>query len=128
MLCKVGDVEVWRILEICDPFFKPSELYPNAGPDVATVVEFYAPGSVCQRTGQLILPIQGFLLKTTSHIILVDSCVGNGKSVPGTPNWHMRSDNRFMSSLKAAGVGFKDIDYVLCTHLHTDHVGWKNKE
>ncbi len=127
MLCKIGDVEVWRILEICEPFVTPEELYPTAGPDVAAIVESHAPGSICPQSGRLILPIQGFLLKTPTHIILVDSCVGNDKTVPRTPNWHQRSDNRFEHSLKAADVSFVDIDYVLCTHLHTDHVGWNTQ-
>jgi len=127
MLCKVGDIEVWRILEIHAPFMSPQELYPTAGPDVAEIVELHAPGSICRQSGQLILPIQGFLLKTPSHCILVDSCVGNAKTVPGRPAWNNRSDTRFESSLKAAGVNFGDIDYVLCTHLHTDHVGWNTQ-
>lgn len=29
-----------------------------------------------------------------------------------------------MAALTTAGVGVSDIDYVLCTHLHVDHVGW----
>ncbi len=127
MLCKVGNIEVWRILEINGPFLRPEELYPTAGPDVAEIVESHAPGSVCCHSGRLILPIQGFLLKTPTHTILVDSCVGNDKTVPGVPDWHQRSDSRFEASLSAAGVGFEDIDYVLCTHLHTDHVGWNTR-
>lgn len=127
MLCKVGDIEVWRILEILAPFRSPEVLYPTAGPDVASIIESYAPGSICSQSGKLILPIQGFLLKTPTHIILVDSCVGNDKTVPTTPEWHQRSGSRFESSLKAAGVTFDDIDYVLCTHLHTDHVGWNTQ-
>ena len=127
MLCKIGDVEVWRILEIHEPFLTPEELYPTAGPDVAAIMESYVPGCLCRHSGQLILPIQGFLLKTAAHVILVDSCVGNDKTVPRTPNWHQRSGNRFESSLKAAGVNFDDIDFVLCTHLHTDHVGWNTQ-
>jgi len=35
--------------------------------------------------------------------------------------------DRFEAALTAAGVGFEDIDYVLCTHLHTDHVGWNTR-
>lgn len=127
MLCKIGDVEVWRILDIHGPFLLPEQLYPTAGPDVAAIIESHAPGSVCPRSGKLILPIQGFLLKTPTHNILVDSCVGNDKTIPGNPAWHQRSDTRFVSSLVAAGVNFGDIDYVLCTHLHTDHVGWNTQ-
>ncbi|MFK8080965.1 MAG: MBL fold metallo-hydrolase [Granulosicoccus sp.] len=127
MLCKVGNIEIWRILEIYAPFLKSDELFPTAGPDVVEIVKAHLPEGICCHTGGLILPIQGFLLKTPSHNILVDSCVGNNKSIPGMPEWHKRSDSRFEASLKAAGVGFGDIDYVLCTHLHTDHVGWNTQ-
>ncbi|MCY6383350.1 MBL fold metallo-hydrolase [Hoeflea prorocentri] len=127
MLCKIGEVEVWRILEINGPFLTPEELFPTAGPDVRRIVEEHVEGGVCVRSGRLILPVQGFLLKTPSHTILVDSCVGNDKTVPGTPDWHKRSDTRFMAALTAAGVGTDDIDYVLCTHLHPDHVGWNTR-
>ncbi len=127
MLCRIGDVEIWRILEIHALFLMPEELYPNAPSDVRAIVEACVPGGLCPETGRLILPIQGFLLKTPAHVILVDSCVGNNKSVPGMPSWHRRSDGRFMAALTAAGVGPEDVDYVLCTHLHTDHVGWNTR-
>jgi glyoxylase-like metal-dependent hydrolase (beta-lactamase superfamily II) len=127
MLCKIGDVEVWRILEIHAPFMSPEELFTNAGSDVSTLIEALAPGSVCSKSGRLILPIQGFLLKTPSHNILVDSCVGNHKNNPNDPDWHQRKDGRFMAALTAAGVDVGDIDYVLCTHLHIDHIGWNTR-
>ncbi len=128
MLCKIGEVEVWRILEIHAPFRLPEELYPTAGPDVAKIIESHVPGGLCPETGKLILPVQGFLLKTPSHLILVDSCVGNDKTNPNTPDWHQRNSPRFEAALTAAGVGFEDVDYVLCTHLHTDHVGWNTRK
>lgn len=127
MLCKIGAVEVWRILEIHAPFMTPEELYPNAGPDVRAIIEAHVPGGLCPQSGRLILPIQGFLLKTPSHNILVDSCVGNDKTAPRDADWHKRSGTRFMAALTAAGMGVSDIDYVLCTHLHADHVGWNTR-
>jgi len=126
MLCKVGDIEVWRVLEINGPYLSPEELFPTAGPEVVDAINAYAPQQLCSKTGGLILPIQGFLLKTPSHTILVDSCVGNDKD-NSHHDWNMRSSNRFMSGLTAAGIGPNDIDYVLCTHLHTDHIGWNTK-
>lgn len=127
MLCKIGEVEVWRLLDMHGPFMPAEELFPSAGPDVAHIIEAHAPGSICQASGRLILPIQGFLLITPTHHILVDSCVGNDKTVPAFPDWHQRSDKRFMASLQSAGLSVEDIDYVLCTHLHTDHVGWNTR-
>lgn len=127
MLCRIGDVEVWRILEIHAPFMTPEELWPTAGPDVSAVVQAHVPDELCPQSGRLILPIQGFLLKTPSHNILVDSCVGNDKTAPNDPDWHRRSDTRFISALTAAGITVDDIDYVLCTHFHIDHVGWNTR-
>ena len=110
MLCKIGEIEVWRILDIHAPFLTPAELFPNAGPDVARIVEDHVPCGLCAETGRLILPIQGFLLKTPSHVILVDSCVGNHKTLPNMPAWHQRNDNRFMTSLAAAGVDVAGVE------------------
>lgn len=115
------------MLEIHAPFMTPEELYPNAGPDVSAIVEAHVPGGLCPKSGRLILPIQGFVLKTPQHNILVDSCVGNDKTAPNDPDWHQRSDTRFMAALTAAGLSVEDIDYVLCTHLHSDHVGWNTR-
>lgn len=127
MLCKIGDIEVWRILEMNGPFLPPEMLWPDAGPDVSRIIEQHAPGSIDAATGRLILPVQGFLLKTPQHIVLVDACIGNDKTNE-FPDWHQRSDNRFMAALTAAGVGPEDVDYVLCTHLHTDHTGWNTQK
>lgn len=125
MLCRIGDVEIWRILEINAPYLPAEDLFPDVT-DVAALIEARDPGAICPASGGLILPIQGFLLKTPSHLILVDACVGNHKT-NRYPPWTGRSDSRFMASLAAAGVTEDDVDYVLCTHLHTDHVGWNTK-
>lgn len=127
MLCRIGDIEVWRVLEIYGPFLTPQELFPNAGPDVAECIQDRVPGGICLETGRLLLPVQGFLLKTPDHIILVDACVGNHKTAPSFPEWNNRNTNRFMAALTAAGITPDDVDYVLCTHLHVDHVGWNTQ-
>ena len=127
MLCKIGEIEVWRILEINGPFLHPEELFPTAGAELQGAMQKHVPHQLCPNTGRMILPIQGFLLKTPAHVILVDSCVGNDKTNPNTPGWHKRSGTRFMAALTAAGVRPEEVDYVLCTHLHSDHVGWNTK-
>jgi glyoxylase-like metal-dependent hydrolase (beta-lactamase superfamily II) len=32
-----------------------------------------------------------------------------------------------MRALAAAGVSVDDVDFVMCTHLHADHVGWNTR-
>jgi hypothetical protein len=66
-------------------------------------------------------------VRTPHHTILIDSCVGNHKPRPSRPMWHMMNSQRYESSFKEAGLTFADIDYVMCTHLHTDHVGWNTR-
>ncbi|WP_338550176.1 MBL fold metallo-hydrolase [Roseovarius phycicola] len=127
MLCRIGVIEIWRALDLYGPFLAPEELFPTAGRDVAHVIETHVPGGVCAKTGGLLMPVQGFLLKTPDHVILIDTCVGNHKTAPSFPDWHQRDDTRFLAGLTAAGIGPGDVDYVLCTHLHVDHVGWNTQ-
>src|SRR3984885_7426673 len=39
----------------------------------------------------------------------------------------MKTDQTYMSALASAGLAVEDIDYVMCTHLHPDHVGWNTR-
>ena len=39
----------------------------------------------------------------------------------------MKTDDVYMSRLAELGLTVDDIDYVMCTHLHVDHVGWNTK-
>ena len=75
----------------------------------------------------LILCFQSYLVKTPHHTILIDSCIGNDKPRPLRPKWNMKTDDTYMRALTAAGVSVDDIDFVMCTHLHVDHVGWNTR-
>jgi glyoxylase-like metal-dependent hydrolase (beta-lactamase superfamily II) len=57
----------------------------------------------------------------------VDSYVGNDKPRPARPFWNMMKSDRFEKNLGAIGLTVNDIDYVMCTHLHVDHVGWNTR-
>jgi glyoxylase-like metal-dependent hydrolase (beta-lactamase superfamily II) len=85
------------------------------------------PKHVDPTTGKLVLCIQSYLVQTPHHTILVDSCVGNEKGRPARPFWHMMTSDRFERGLAATGVHVNQIDYVMCTHLHVDHVGWNTR-
>ena len=74
----------------------------------------------------LLFAFQSYLVKTPHHTILIDTCIGNDKP-RARPSWNMRSDESYLRALNAAGVGVGDIDYVMCTHLHPDHIGWNTR-
>ena len=73
------------------------------------------------------LCFQSYVVKTPHHNILVDGCIGNDKNFPNRPAWNKKTDANWMGALKAAGLGVEDIDFVMCTHLHGDHVGWNTR-
>src|SRR5690606_29247375 len=72
------------------------------------------------------LSFHSYVLKTRRHNILVDTCCGNGKQRESMPAWHML-DTPYLAKLAAAGLRPEDVDIVLCTHLHADHVGWNTR-
>ena len=85
------------------------------------------PTFIDPATGRLVLCVQSFVIKTPHQNILVDTCVGNHKPRPARPFWNMMRSDRFEKNLGAAGLTVNDIDYVMCTHLHVDHVGWNTR-
>jgi glyoxylase-like metal-dependent hydrolase (beta-lactamase superfamily II) len=55
----------------------------------------------------------------------VDTCIGNDKSRT-YPKWNnMQGD--FLQRFGAAGFSLQQVDTVLCTHMHVDHVGWNTR-
>jgi len=122
--CKIGDFRIDRIVDIerlCYPY---SSMIPDADPKVLMdLVEEMGPRLIDPDTLDLSLSFHAFLIRTNKHIILVDTCCGNEKQRPNRLDWHLR-DGPFLNNLGAQGVKPEDVDIVMCTHLHADHVGW----
>ena len=90
-------------------------------------LSWLAPGGYDSASGNVVLCYQSYVVKTPHHNILVDSCIGNDKNFPHRPTWNKKNDPNWMNALKAAGLGVEDIDFVMCSHLHGDHVGWNTR-
>ena len=73
-------------------------------------------------TGTIQMRTQAFVVEIDGLTVLVDPCVGNGK-VRWLPAWN-DLDFPFLERLADAGCTPGDIELVLHTHLHADHVGW----
>ncbi|MEM7596624.1 MAG: MBL fold metallo-hydrolase [Pseudomonadota bacterium] len=127
MLTRVGEIEIWRSLDWQGLFWPPDELFINAPPGVADTIEALAPGTVDADSGRIDLPVQGFVVKTPDHVIVVDTCIGNDKTSGSQPFWDGLTDTKFMSGLAEAGVTPDEVDYVLFTHMHIDHIGWNTR-
>jgi glyoxylase-like metal-dependent hydrolase (beta-lactamase superfamily II) len=124
---RVGEVEVTRVLEFEAALFEPAVLYPEASTDVLERHRVWLePSLMDPASGQLVFAFHSTIIKTPRATILVDTCSGNGKERPHKLRYH-RKDWPYLANLTAAGFAPEDIDYVLCTHLHADHVGWNTR-
>ena len=103
-------------------------MLPGLTPDLlAENIPWMREAGAIDAEGVLILCFQSYIVKTPHHTVLIDSCIGNDKDRPMRPTWHLKTDDTYMRGLAALGLSVDDIDYVMCTHLHADHVGWNTR-
>ena len=125
---RLGDTTVQSIVEQEGPFFDLRPFFPDlTDAMVEENLPWLVPHYIEPGTNKVILRIQSYLVRTPHHTILVDSCVGNHKPRPARPHWDQMTSDRYERNLAASGVRAEDIDFVMCTHLHVDHVGWNTR-
>ncbi len=124
----VGNITIHRIVEQEGGFFDPLTFFPSLTPEVlAENKDWMTEGGYLDKDGQVVLCIQAYLVQTPHHNILVDTCVGNDKPRATRPFWDKLKLDTFEKNFARTGVSMDKIDYVMCTHLHVDHVGWNTK-
>lgn len=94
----------------------PSFMYPNVGEEAWAPWQHYR-----NPRGNLRMNIGTFVLRSDGRTILVDTGLGETQR-EGYPQGNM------LANLETAGVKAADVDLVLITHLHLDHVGWNTVE
>ncbi|HVN90333.1 MAG TPA: MBL fold metallo-hydrolase [Candidatus Binataceae bacterium] len=117
---QIGDVKITRLQEQ-EPVWPGTMITANAtGENALREGEWLKP--FIDEKGRIKLSIHSLLLESEGRKIIVDTCVGNGKSRPGFKDWN----NLQLPFLKDFEKSFSrdSIDMVVCTHLHLDHVGW----
>jgi glyoxylase-like metal-dependent hydrolase (beta-lactamase superfamily II) len=125
---RLGDLSITRVLETEGPEFDPTVFYPDCTWDhIEPHRAWLEPHFLDPTSRKLNLAIQSFVVSTPRHTILVDSCVGEHKERRYDPGWNLRTGTAYLANLAAAGFQPEDIDFVLCTHLHPDHVGWNTQ-
>jgi glyoxylase-like metal-dependent hydrolase (beta-lactamase superfamily II) len=123
----IGDVEVTRVEDYHGHGLPGTGMFPAVEEPMWQaqqdwlVPHFYDPVSKRLRTS-----IHSWLVKTPRHKVLVDACIGNHKMRPDEPRFHMRCEP-WLERLAAAGAHPDEIDFVMCTHFHADHVGWNTQ-
>ena len=120
---RIGASTVTRVEERAGPGFAPEMLLPDWDQAVLQEHPWLVPNYYDLASGKMMSSIHSWVIRTRHHTILVDTCVGNHKPRPAWERFHML-DTPYLARLAAAGVRPEEVDYVMCTHLHVDHVGW----
>ena len=124
---KAGDATIHRIVEMECGFTPALEFLPGLTKDVLDENRHWLQPAAMDAADNLVLCFQSYVVQIGGHNILVDSCIGNDKDRTARPLWNRKKDTAFMDGLKRAGLTVNDIDFVMCTHLHVDHVGWNTR-
>ena len=113
---RVGDIEVIPIVDTEGTFDTFRGVFPGATPEQEAFAR--------DRYGELFrgddwwLPFRCFLLRLADAAVLVDAGVAHQRRF--LPD----AEARLLDRLGEEGVAVEDVDVVLLTHLHVDHVGW----
>jgi glyoxylase-like metal-dependent hydrolase (beta-lactamase superfamily II) len=121
-----GASTLHRVVESEGPLLSPFEIFSDCTQaHLDAYRDWLVPRFHDASSGLLTITIQSFLIRRAGLTVLVDSCGGNDKE-RARPHFH-RQSRPWLQTLSAVGVTPADIDIVLCSHLHVDHVGWNTR-
>jgi glyoxylase-like metal-dependent hydrolase (beta-lactamase superfamily II) len=118
---EVGDVKVTRIVEIWNFTDNIRMTMPEATEEEVLALEWLHP-HYATPDGQQQLNFQGFVVQAPGRNIVVDSCIGAGRDRQFDVFCNLPEG--FLEDLESLGLSREEVDTVMCTHLHFDHVGW----
>jgi glyoxylase-like metal-dependent hydrolase (beta-lactamase superfamily II) len=124
---QLGSITIQRVVEQEAPFFDALQFFPTLSKELLADNRAWLRPIYLDAEDKLILCIQSYVVQTPDRNILIDTCVGNHKPRPTRAFWHMLDSDRYEKNLAACGLAAGDIDFVMCTHLHPDHVGWNTR-
>jgi glyoxylase-like metal-dependent hydrolase (beta-lactamase superfamily II) len=122
---KLGEVRISSLIERDGPVRTALAMFPDATPERVARALSKLPGFTYDaKTEMLVITYQTFILRTPTCTVLIDTCVGEHPGYHESLNY---DKTPWMRALEAHNLTVEDIDYVFCTHLHIDHVGWNTR-
>jgi glyoxylase-like metal-dependent hydrolase (beta-lactamase superfamily II) len=102
-----------------------NDIITDATPSALSEIDWLIP-DFADQFGSFRAVIQSFLVMSDNIRMVVDPCVGNDKKREGMAEWsYLHTD--FLHRFSEVGCAPESIDFVVCTHLHYDHVGWNTQ-
>lgn len=120
----IGDVRITAIVETTMPFPFEMGFEKRFDPAVLENNKDWLQPNYDNGDGTFTMAFQAFVVESKGKTILIDTCIGESPIPMEIPI----EGDRFLQNLEQAGFTVSDIDYVLCTHMHFDHVGWNTRK
>ena len=124
---RIGDFELMRVADIERQSMPTAHGFPDLTRQMLQgYLRELGPTMIDSDTLELVMSFHTWVLRRRDTVLLVDCCVGDDKERPTRPKWHRRKSD-FLERLAGLGVNPEDVNAVMCTHLHVDHVGWNTR-
>jgi glyoxylase-like metal-dependent hydrolase (beta-lactamase superfamily II) len=122
----VGQYSIRKVVELERPFAPAREFFPDLTAEMLELCFRDLPAGQLTPDGYVNMSYHCYVVKTDRYTLLIDTSCGNDKDRATRPEFsHLNTD--FLGALAEAGVAPEQVDYVMCTHLHWDHVGWNTR-
>jgi glyoxylase-like metal-dependent hydrolase (beta-lactamase superfamily II) len=121
---EIGDVKITRVVETDGGVTPINAILEGGTPDLVKSYGWLRPHFVTEA-GELLLSFHAFIIQAPGTTIVVDTCMGNDREQIYAPLSNLKTP--FLENFKATEVQPEDVDFVFCTHLHFDHVGWNTR-
>ena len=125
---ELGRMQIHKVHEIDSPVPLLSQLPGTTADDMRRLLGWYdQPDEVNAdpETSFMTFSVHSWVIELDGQTILIDTCDGNHKNRSLEAVHQLDSD--YLGNLRRAGFVPEDIDLVMCTHLHFDHVGWNTR-
>lgn len=125
----LGRMRIHKVFEMESPTPMTMNLPGVTPQDLAQLRQWYDPhdGEIGPdaESSRMTFSVHSWIIEIDGQTILIDTCDGNHKNRP-VPEVN-QLDTDYLGNLARAGFAPEDIDLVMCTHLHFDHVGWNTR-
>ena len=119
---RVGRVEITRLVEVWKWEDDIHMVLEGGTPSTVVIAQPWLLPHHATPQGRMFINFQAFVIKAGKRRIMIDTCIGADREREFPVFTRMQTT--FLQDLASIGIAPADVDTVLCTHLHFDHVGW----
>ena len=117
----IGGIEVVSLLDEVENMDNPDILDPFHGPSDEVWDPYRTLFRRCSPRTEAGERVHGTILRSHGRTFLVDTGVG-GPTSPAMSRWYP-APGKLLGSLAESGTAPGDVDVVVMTHVHDDHIG-----